>query len=203
MVVTPNCEPRSSPRFECPEPIVDFQFLAGLPSGMVLHCRLSSEGRQRRKKIQKRAFGPQKTIKEKSHASVPLRRQCHEISPLSFLVKQLFLAQSDRPRICRVISTFVIDSVTWKSSRLQGNAFIQGTVIVMQVDNSQLAENLNRTNGCRTNISGIDRTGAHKIHTLCTEYCRSDKINGNFTSLHGLLSGQTLAARGREKTRER
>jgi hypothetical protein len=50
LVVSSNCKPPSSPRFESPEPIVDCQFLDGLPSGMVLHCRLYSEGRQRRKK---------------------------------------------------------------------------------------------------------------------------------------------------------
>ncbi len=50
---------------QSPQPTVDCQSLDGLPSGMVLPCRLSSEGRQRRKKKKIGTVFHQKTIKEK------------------------------------------------------------------------------------------------------------------------------------------
>ncbi len=47
LVVTPDCETASWVRIQqSPQPTVDCQSLAGLPTGMALHFRLSSEWRQ-------------------------------------------------------------------------------------------------------------------------------------------------------------
>ncbi len=49
LVATPDCKPAvPGSNQQSPQPTVDCQSLDGLPSGMVLHCRLSSEGRQKR-----------------------------------------------------------------------------------------------------------------------------------------------------------
>jgi hypothetical protein len=49
LVAIPDCKPAIQVQIrQSPQPTVDCQSLDGLPSGMVLHCRLSSEGRQRR-----------------------------------------------------------------------------------------------------------------------------------------------------------
>ncbi len=61
LVATPDCKMQSWVQIQqSPQPTVDCQSLDGLPSGMALCCRLSSEGRQR--SINKKKT---KTIKEK------------------------------------------------------------------------------------------------------------------------------------------
>jgi hypothetical protein len=48
LVATPNCKLQSWVQIQqSPQPTMDCQSLDGLPSGMALCCRLSSEGRQR------------------------------------------------------------------------------------------------------------------------------------------------------------
>ncbi len=61
LVATPDCKLQSWVQIhQSPQPTVDCQSLDGLPSGMALFCRLSSEGRQRSIYIKHK-----KTIKEK------------------------------------------------------------------------------------------------------------------------------------------
>ncbi len=70
LVATPDVNLQSRVQIrQSPQPTVDCQSLDGLPSGMVLYCRLSSEGRQRRINIKKGSPGPPKTIKKKKTLS--------------------------------------------------------------------------------------------------------------------------------------
>jgi hypothetical protein len=69
LVATPDCKPAVPGSNLAISPAYSgLSSLDGLPSGMVLHCRLSSEGRQRRiNTLKKGPLLDQKTIKEKKN----------------------------------------------------------------------------------------------------------------------------------------
>ncbi len=82
LAATPDCKPviPGSIR-QSPQPTVDCQPLDGLPSRMVLHCRLSSEGRQRRINTKKGLWSTKKKLMEKKLDEEPTCTKAESDTP--------------------------------------------------------------------------------------------------------------------------